>query len=258
MTLSITALLFGAAFLAGALNSVAGGGSFISFPALLFAGISPVVANATNTVGVWPGGVASAYAYRNDLEQPRAVLIALSAASFVGGGAGALLLLHTRESTFVRLIPWLLLLASAVFTAGGRVASELRARGVRGDGRFALAGTTLFQLVVSIYGGYFGAGMGILMLAALSMMGMTNIHAMNGLKTILSTLINGVAVVAFILAGAVAWGPAVVMIVGGIAGGFLGAKLARRVAPGTVRKLVLGVAWGMTIYFFVKTYAKIG
>jgi uncharacterized protein len=249
------ALLFGAAFLAGALNSVAGGGSFISFPALLFAGVSPVMANATNTVGVWPGGVASAYAYRKDLQQPRAVLLALSAASFVGGGIGALLLLETRESTFVRLIPWLLLAASTVFTLGGKIAAKLRARASGGESRFALAGVTLFQLVISVYGGYFGAGMGILMLAALSMMGMTNIHAMNGLKTILSTLINGVAVVAFIIAGAVAWGPAVVMIVGGTAGGFLGAKVARKVAPSSVRKLVLVVAWGMTIYFFVKTYA---
>ncbi len=250
----LAALLFGAAFLSGALNSVAGGGSFISFPALLFAGVSPVIANATNTVGVWPGGVASAYAYRKDLQQPRVVLVALSVASFVGGGVGALLLLHTRETTFVHLIPWLLLLASAVFTGGGRITAKLRARGTSGEGRFALVGATIFQLVVSIYGGYFGAGMGILMLAALSMMGMTNIHAMNGLKTILSTLINGVAVVAFIVAGAVAWGPAVVMIVGGIAGGFLGAKVARKVAPDSVRKLVLVVAWGMTVYFFVKTY----
>jgi len=233
----VAALLFGAAFLAGALNSVAGGGSFISFPALLFAGVSPVIANATNTVGVWPGGVASAYAYRKDLEQPRAVLVALGVASFVGGGVGALLLLETRESTFV--------------------AAKLRARASGGESRYALAGVALFQLVISIYGGYFGAGMGILMLAALSMMGMTNIHAMNGLKTILSTLINGVAVVAFIVARAVAWGPAVVMILGGTAGGFLGAKIARKLAPATVRKLVLVVAWGMTIYFFVKTYAKL-
>jgi uncharacterized membrane protein YfcA len=255
VTLSVAALVFGAAFLANALNSVAGGGSFISFPALLFAGISPIVANATNTVGVWPGGVASAYAYRKDLQQPRAVLVALGVASFVGGGLGALLLLNTRETTFVHLIPWLLLLASTVFTFGSRVAAKLRARGAREGGRFALVGATVFQLVVSTYGGYFGAGMGILMLAAFSLMGMTNMHAMNGFKAIFTTLINGVAVVAFVVAGAVAWGPAFVMIVGGTLGGFLGAKIARRVAPETVRKLVLAVAWGMTIYFFAKTYA---
>jgi uncharacterized membrane protein YfcA len=257
VSVSAAALLFGAAFLAGALNSVAGGGSFISFPALLFAGVSPVVASATNTVGVWPASVASAYAYRDDLRQPRAVVVSLGVAGLVGGVLGALLLLRTRETTFVHLIPWLLLGASAVFTAGGRAAAKLRARGAHEVSRAALVAATAFQLVISIYGGYFGAGMGILMLAAFALMGMTNMHAMNGLKTILATLVNGVAVVAFIVAGAVAWGPAVVMLVGSTAGGFLGAKLARNVTPESVRKLVLVVAWGMTVYFFVKTYAKI-
>ena len=253
MTLAELALLFFAAVLAGVLNSVAGGGSFISFPALLFTGVAPVVANATNSVALWPAGIASAFAYRKDMKQPRAQLLALGAASLAGGIVGAILLLRTRESTFVALLPFLLLVASVVFTFGSVLTARLRGRGASGTGG-ALAGATILQLVISIYGGYFGGGMGIMMLATLSIMGMTDIHAMNGLKTLLGTLINGVAVVAFIIAGGVAWAPASVMIVGGTIGGFAGASIARRIAPKWVKRFVLVVAWGMTAYFFAKPY----
>ena len=245
-------LLFVAAALGGALNSVAGGGSFIAFPALLFSGIAPVVANATNTVALWPAGLASAFAYRHDLPGPRSTLIVLSIASFVGGIAGAVLLLKTSETTFVHLLPWLLLVASVLFTAGKRLTSKIRAQSATPR---ALAAVAVVQTVIAIYGGYFGGGMGILMLAALSLVGMTNIHAMNALKTILGAVINGVAVLAFIIAGAVAWRPGSVMVLGGILGGYAGAALARRIAPARVRTFAGIVAWSMTVYFFVRGYS---
>jgi uncharacterized protein len=248
--LTLTTLFFAVA-LGGALNSVAGGGSFIAFPSLLFAGVAPVIANATNTVALWPAGLASAFAYRKDLPGPRSTLIVLSIASLVGGIAGAMLLLKTSESTFVHLLPWLLLVATVLFTTGKRLTSKIRATSTSPR---ALAIVAVVQTIIAVYGGYFGGGMGILMLATLSMVGMTNIHAMNALKTILSSFINGVAVIAFVIAGAVAWVPGSVMVVGGIVGGYAGATLARKIAPDRVRRFVGAVAWAMTIYFFVRAY----
>ncbi|MGO8993973.1 MAG: sulfite exporter TauE/SafE family protein [Polyangiaceae bacterium] len=252
-------LLFFAAALGGALNSVAGGGSFIAFPALLFAGVAPVVANATNTVALWPAGLASAFAYRRELTGSRSMLVVLSAASLVGGIAGAELLLKTSETTFVHLLPWLLLVATVLFTGGKRLTSWFRpgqaekAENVeQSTSPRALAVVAVVQTVIAVYGGYFGGGMGILMLATLSLAGMTNIHAMNALKTILGAVINGVAVALFIAAGAVAWVPGSVMVVGGIVGGYAGATLARKIAPDRVRTFVGVVAWGMTIYFFIR------
>jgi uncharacterized membrane protein YfcA len=243
------ALLFVAAAVGGGINSVAGGGSFVAFPALLFAGVAPVPANATNTIALWPGNVASAVAYRRELIEVRRELIPLGIASLAGGLAGSLLLLHTSNRTFVLLIPWLLLFATLLFSFGGTVARHV-ARGAQAS----LGAAVVTQLVISVYGGYFGGGMGIMMLAVLSLLGMTDIHRMNALKTSLSALVNGVAVVAFIVAGAVAWRPAAVMIVGGILGGYAGAAVARRIRPARVRSLVLVVAWTMTAYFFVRTY----
>lgn len=243
-------LLFVASLLAGALNSVAGGGSFLSFPALLFAGVPPVVANATNAIALWPAGIASGIAYRRDLKVPRATLLVLGGASLAGGLAGALLLLKTPEATFVRLLPWLLLAATLLFTFGPRLAK--RARGDGAAGAAALVVTALVQVGIAIYGGYFGGGMGILMLAAMSILGMREIHAMNALKAVLGVLINGVAVAAFVASGAVAWGPGIVMIAGGTLGGYAGAAIARRISAAWVRRFVLGVAWSMTAYFFVR------
>jgi uncharacterized membrane protein YfcA len=251
VTLALRALLFLAAAVGGALNSVAGGGSFVAFPALLFAGVAPVPANATNTIALWPGSVASAIAYRRELRDLRRELVPLSVAALVGGLVGSVLLLRTSDRTFVLLIPFLLLFATLLFTFGGPIAKRL-SRGAHAP----LPAAVVAQLVISIYGGYFGGGMGIMMLAVLTLLGMTHIHRMNGLKNVLGALINGVAVVAFVLAGAVRWAPAVVMIVGGIAGGYLGASIARRVDPKYVRRLVLGIAWSMTTYFFVRTYVR--
>jgi uncharacterized membrane protein YfcA len=250
LTLTTYALLFVAAAIGGAINSVAGGGSFVAFPALLFAGVAPVPANATNTIALWPGSVASAVAYRRELHDVRRELLPLGVASLVGGGAGSVLLLRTSDHTFVLLIPWLLLFATVLFSFGTALT-----RKIGGDAQAPLAVGIGAQLFIGLYGGYFGGGIGIMMLAVLSLLGMTDIHRMNSLKAVLGTLVNGVAVVAFIVAGAVAWAPAAVMVVGGIAGGYAGAAIARRVEPRLVRRLVLVVAWSMTGYFFLRTYA---
>jgi uncharacterized membrane protein YfcA len=249
VTLATGVLLFFAAVIGGAINSVAGGGSFVAFPALLFAGVPAVPANATNTIALWPGTLASAVAYRRELGDVKRELVPLGTAAILGGLAGSLLLLRTRESTFVLLIPWLLLFATVLFSFGG-TAARLLTRG----GRAPLAVAVVAQLFISVYGGYFGGGAGIMMLAVLTLLGMTHIHRMNALKSVLGALINGVAVVAFIAAGAVRWTPAVVMIAGGISGGYVGAAVARRVSPQMVRWMVMAIAWGMTMYFFVKTY----
>jgi uncharacterized membrane protein YfcA len=250
VTLATYGLLFVAAAVGGAINSVAGGGSFVAFPALLFAGVPAVPANATNTIALWPGSLASAVAYRRELRDVRRALLPLGAASLAGGLVGSLLLLRTSDHTFVLLIPWLLLFATVLFSFGGAVTGRLRA-GARASLGVAIGA----QLLIGVYGGYFGGGIGIMMLAVLSLLGMTDIHRMNSLKAVLGTLANGVAVVTFVVAGAVAWAPGAVMIVGGVVGGYAGAAMARRVEPGLVRKLVLAVAWSMTGYFFLRTYA---
>jgi uncharacterized membrane protein YfcA len=250
VTIGIRALLFLAAAVGGALNSVAGGGSFVAFPALLFAHVPPIPANATNTVALWPASVASAVAYRREIQDVRREIVPLGVASLCGGLAGSILLLRTSDRTFVLLIPFLLLFATALFTFGGGVAKRLT-RGAHAP----LPVAAVAQFAISVYGGYFGGGMGIMMLAVMTLLGMTHIHKMNGLKNVLGALINGVAVVAFVMAGAVQWSAGVVMIAGGIVGGYAGAAIARRIEPKYVRWLVMGIAWSMTAYFFIRTYA---
>jgi uncharacterized membrane protein YfcA len=252
LTPATGAFLFGAAAIGGAINSVAGGGSFVAFPALLFTGVAPIPANATNTVALWPGSAASALAYRRELAEVKSQLLPLGSAALLGGLLGSVLLLRTSESAFVLLIPWLLLFATLVFTFGGKARARMR------DVHAPLSLVVGVQLVISIYGGYFGGGMGIMMLAILSMLGMSDIHRMNALKTVLASLINGIAVVAFIYARAVEWTPGVVMIAGGIVGGYGGAAVARQLDAKYVRWTVLVIAWTMTVYFFVRTYLARG
>ena len=257
MTFLQILLLFFAAVLGGALNSVAGGGSFITFPSLIFAGTGAIKANATSTVALWPASLASATAYRKELALlNRLLLLVLVSISIVGGVLGAILLLRTAQSTFVLLIPYLLLLATLLFAISGPITSRLRKRAQATQKTqlswLKLAGISLIQLVVATYGGYFGGGIGIMMLATLGLMGMENIHEMNAMKTVLQTSINGVAVVTFIVAGAVVWLQALIMILGGIAGGFAGAYYARKLDQRIVRGFVILVGLSMTVYFFVK------
>jgi len=246
--------LFFAGALGGALNSVAGGGSFIAFPALLFTGVPPIPANATNTIALWTAAAASGGAYRTRLDVPRRVMVPLLAACLIGGLAGAVLLLKTPAQTFMRVLPWLTLGATLLFAFGRKLAGGRKSAIGHEASAAALTGATIFQLVVAVYGGYFGGGMGIVMLAMLAALGMTDIHAMNALKSVMGSVINGVAVVAFIVARAVYWKQGIVMIVGGILGGYLGAHYAQKVPQVWIRMLVVVVGAGMTVYFFWKSY----
>jgi uncharacterized protein len=254
LTLETVIFLFFAGALGGALNSVAGGGSFIAFPALLFTGVPPIPANATNTIALWTAAAASGGAYRKQLVVPRRVMMPLLAASLVGGLVGAFLLLKTPAHTFMRVLPWLTLGATLLFAFGKKLAGGRKSVIEHESTRSALVGATLFQLGVAVYGGYFGGGMGIVMLAMLAVLGMTDVHAMNALKSVLGFVINGVAVVTFIIAGAVYWKHGIIMIVGGIVGGYVGAHYAMKMKQVWIRWFVVAVGAGMTVYFFWKSY----
>lgn len=248
ISLGTSALLFAAGIVGGAVNSVAGGGSFLVFPSMLLVGVPPVAANATTAVALWPAGVASTVAYRKDLPREGTSLAVLALASAIGGTGGAVLLLKTSDQTFTKILPLLMLAASAVFTLGPRVARR------KNGGHMPLALGALVQLVISLYGGYFGGGMGILMLATFTLMGMTNLHSMNGLKTLLGMLINGAANIAFFIAHKVVYDVAVPVAIGSIVGGWFGAAIARKIHPNRVRMFVLVFAWGLTAWFFVQAF----
>jgi uncharacterized membrane protein YfcA len=254
LTVQSAIFLFFAGVLGGALNAVAGGGSFIAFPALLFTGVPPIPANATNTIALWTAAVASGGAYRSRLNTPRRVMVPLLTVSLIGGGAGALLLLKTPAQTFLRVLPWLTLGATLLFAFGKKLAGSRGSVIEHETTTLALAGVTFFQLVVAVYGGYFGGGMGIVMLAMLATLGMTDIHSMNALKSVMGFVINGVAVVVFIVARAVYWKHGTVMIAGGIVGGYFGAHYALKLPQNWVRVFVVLVGAAMTIYFFAKAY----
>ena len=246
--------LFFASAIGGALNAVAGGGSFIAFPALLFTGVAPIAANATNTVALWVGVTASTGAYRKHLDISKRVMIPLAVSSVIGGIAGAYLLLHTPAQTFLRVLPWLMLGATLLFLFGNRLARGSGGSIARDASSSALAVATLFELVVAVYGGYFGGGVGIVNLAMLAALGMTDIHAMNALKVVLGGIINGIAVITFILAGAVVWKQGSVMIVGALCGGYLGAHYAQKLPGAWIRGSVIAVGTSVTVYFFWKGY----
>jgi uncharacterized membrane protein YfcA len=240
--------------LGGAMNAVAGGGSFIGFPSLMFVGVPPISANATNTVALWTGMTASSGAYRSRLSVPMRVLAPLVAVSLAGGMAGAYLLLRTPAHTFLRVIPWLLLAATLLFIFGKRLARGGGSRVTQQATAGTIATAAILELVVAAYGGYFGGGMGIVILAMLSALGMTDIHSMNALKSVLSASVNGVAVITFIVARAIYWPQALVMIAGAIAGGYFGAHYAQRLPQAWVRGFVILVGSAMTVYFFAKAY----
>jgi len=251
-------LLFFAAAIGGGLNAVAGGGSFLTLPALIFAGVSPVVANATSTLALWPASISSTFAYRGDIKTSRRWLVILGLTSVAGGLAGAQLLVRTSDSSFLRLLPWLMLVAALTFTFG----NKLRPKNTTTDGshRFerggawhpSMLGIVAIQVVIAAYGGYFGGGMGIMMLASFALAGMTNIHEMNGLKALLGVSINGLALLTFVLSGAIQWKYGLTMAAGGILGGYSTAAFARKLEPRYIRIFVIVVGWLMTAYFFVR------
>jgi uncharacterized membrane protein YfcA len=247
-------LLCVVAFAAGAVNSVAGGGTLLTFPVLL-AVVPPRVANATSTVALMPGSAAGAWGYRRELAGTRPWLLLLGGPSLLGGAAGSLLLYYLPEKVFDYLIPWLLLTAALLFLiqpALGRLVREGQAGLPRAPVCAAVAG---FQFLVAVYGGYFGAGIGILMLTALAFTGLGDIHRMNAVKTLLAACINGVSIAVFVAGGIVHYGYGLAMAVAGILGGYAGARLGRRLPRAAVRGFVVAVGLGLAAYYFARPAA---
>lgn len=246
-------VLFIASIIAGAINSVAGGGSLISFPSLLGFGVAPIPANATNTAALWPGSLSSAVAYSKDTKIYGDLLVPLLLPSIIGGLLGAFALVATPPELFNEIVPFLVLFATLLFAFRDPLTHRFNLSG--GEEKVSALGRLwgfLFQLFVATYGGYFGAGIGILMLGSLSVMGLRDIHRMNGLKTILGTFINMIAFVFFAIKGLVVWNLAVLMTIGAIIGGYAGARLAKRVDQNYIRVFVIVVGLVVSVWLFVK------
>jgi uncharacterized membrane protein YfcA len=245
-----------ASFLAGALNAMAGGGSFLSFPALLGMGVLPIQANATNTVALWPGQFTSIAAYWQDLKANLRLVLPVCSAALIGGLAGAIVLLRTGQATFLALVPWLLLLAAGLFAASGPVSRWLQRKRVSAAGaRPHLAPLWIGVVVVCFYIGYFGAGAGFLLMSVLAVFGIQNINQVNALKVIATTTANGIAVVTFIVEGQIVWKYCLLMMIAAAFGGYLGARYSRGLNPRFMRMLVVSIGLGMAAYFFWKQYA---
>ena len=242
-------LLSVAALAAGLINSVAGGGMFLTFPALVFTGVPSIIANASSTTALIPGVLASAWAYREDFRQSKEFpFLPLLIVSVAGGIVGALLLLYTPQTTFDTVIPWLMLAATLLFTFGARITPLLK--------RFIHIGpvTVVIQFFIAIYGGYFGGAIGILMLATWTVFGLTDIHIMNANRTLMGAAANIIAAVLFAIARKIWWPQTLMMLVGTIIGGYIGARLARKVSPVYIRAIVTVVSAGITIAFFLRRH----
>lgn len=242
-----------------AANAVAGGGTLLTFPALIALGVPPVAANATSTVALWPGTISSMYGYRRELAGASSWARRFAIPSLLGGIAGAVLLMVTSEERFANLVPWLVFGATLLFALQKPVVKWLLSRGsVRAphteNGKLVppTMGLLIGQFAVAIYGGYFGAGAGILMLAALGFMGLTNIHQMNGLKNWGAVCFNGIAALIFVVMGLVNWPIALAMAVGSVVGGYASAGLARRAPQAVVRGIVTAIGLGSSVWLFVR------
>jgi uncharacterized membrane protein YfcA len=257
VSLTGATVIFGAGLVAGLINSVAGGGTLLSFPTLVWMGRDPIVANITNAVALWPGSLASVIGFRRELRGGRRLLFLLMVPSVLGALTGAILLLHTPSRTFAIIVPYLVLFATLLFAAQSPIMRYLHHRShwrppADGPTLAWSVGAVIFQFFVAIYGGYFGAGIGIVMLAALGLLGLTDIHHMNGLKNAFAVCINAVAAVYFAARGDVAWIDALLMAAGAIVGGYAGAGLARRVGRGTVRRAVVVIGVAMTVSLLLR------
>lgn len=243
-------LLLSAAFVAGALNSVAGGGSFLTLPALVFTGMPPVVANATGTVALLPGYASGAWGFREDLQAPPGLsLRTLVVLSLVGGAMGATLLLVTDDRTFSKVVPWLLLIATMLFAGGPMLLRKIKSSPTsHASATKSAAG----MLAVSIYGGYFNGGLGILLLALFGLLGQTNLNAMNGMKNVVSALLTAIAVAIYAWGGVVAWPQTLVMMIAATAGGYFGARVARRISAPVLRVGIVATGLIMTTLFFLR------
>lgn len=248
-------LILLASFAAGAVNSISGGGSLITFPALIFIGLDPLIANTSNTIAVWPGSLAAAFGLRRELARhPRSAMI-LSVPSILGGVAGAVLLIHTPARIFAGAAPWLVLGATLLFALQAQITRKAHSErvahpGVSPVGR-ALIAAVAVQFVIAIYGGYFGAGMGIIMLAVLEMSGLSDIHEALALRNFLGLSINGVAAIYFAWRGAYNGQAALIMVAGQVVGGYGGTVLARRLHRSIVRRVIVVIGFVMALTLLI-------
>ncbi|MBI2817672.1 MAG: sulfite exporter TauE/SafE family protein [Acidobacteria bacterium] len=246
-------ILFVVGIVAGVVNSVAGGGTLLSFPTLIFTGVPAIIANATNTIALQAGTIASFVSYRREFASQKKLAWLLAPPSLIGGLVGAVLLLNTSEAYFRHIIPYLILFATVLFTFQPFVSRLLQLEAqAAAKSKHARMATAFFVFCVGIYGGYFGAGIGILMLAALGLIVHGDIHEMNSLKVLLSSLMNGIAAIYFIANGSVLWPDAIVLAAGALGGGYTGPILARRVGPKAVRAFVTFVGFAIGLYFLVQ------
>jgi hypothetical protein len=240
-------MMIAAAFAAGVINSIAGGGTLITFPVLIWLGLDPKVANATSTVALWPGLFGGLFGYRRELENSSTILWRLGTTSVIGGAVGAWLLIWTPSPTFARLVPFLILFATLLFMAQGSIMRRLRLQSIDAEPKmWWWVGAIVFQFFSAMYGGYFGAGNGILMLAAMGLLGLHDINRANGIKNFLGICINSIAVLSFALKGLVVWPDALMMAGAATLGGYFGAHMAVRVAQVIIRRAIVTIGFVIT------------
>jgi uncharacterized membrane protein YfcA len=248
-------LMIAAAFAAGLINSIAGGGTLITFPVLIWLGLDPKVANATSTVALWPGLFGGLFGYRRELENSSAILLRLGLTSVIGGAIGAWLLIRTPAPTFARLVPFLILFATVLFMAQGTINRRLRLQPIVAEPKASWwLGAILFQFFSAMYGGYFGAGNGILMLAAMGLLGLHDLNRANGIKNFLGICINSIAVLSFALTHLVIWHDALLMAGAALVGGYCGARMAVRVNQITIRRAIVGIGLAITFVMLWKLW----
>ncbi len=254
MTFGQPVAVFFAGLMAGMVNSVAGGGTLISFPTLVWLGRNPIFANATNTVSLWPGSFSAMLGFRQELVGRKNWMLLLGGPSLIGGLIGAFLLLKTPSNVFSAIVPFLILGASLILALQEPLSRRFLKHSSEHPSRAWWTWAIVFQFLVAVYGGYFGAGIGILMLAALGLLRLTDIYLMNGLKNLFAVCINGVAAIYFISSGAVLWWDVLFMASGAIAGGFGGARLARKAGRRTVRGIAVGIGLFMAVSLLIRRF----
>ncbi len=250
----IAVLLAVTGVLAGVCNALAGGGTFFTFPVFLGAGLPPVVANASNAIAVWPGHAFAAIGYRRELRAHSGGMRSAMAMALAGGAGGALILIYMEDRSFAQLIPFLLLAATLLFAVGEPLNRWVAAHTGGSRGRVAVLVEHGCLFLFSLYGGFFSAGLGVILMAGLLMLGVTDLSVNNALKNLLSTLISSVAVVIFALSGLVSWPHTLIALAGAAVGGVLGARIAHRISALWLRRIVIGVGLSLSVYYFFVYY----